>query len=57
MNQKEKINLIESKIKEIKEIKSTLSLWTKNIETYYQQLQELTNQLKEIKLQIKENKK
>ena len=54
MNQLEKINLIEIKIKEIN---STLTLWTENIETYHQQLQELTNQLNLIKKQIKENKK
>ena len=50
MNQKEKIQLIESKIKETN---STLTLWMKNIETYQQQLETLTNQLNEIKLQIK----
>ena len=46
----EKVKLIENKIKEIK---STLSLWTKNIETYHHQLQELTNQLNIIKKTIK----
>jgi len=52
MNEKQqaKIQLLESKIKEIK---STLTLWTKNIETYHQQLQELTNQLNLIKKQIR----
>ena len=50
MNQQQKIQLIENKIKEIK---STLSLWTKNIATYQQQLQQLTNQLNQIKKQIK----
>ena len=50
MNQKQQINLIESKIQQIQ---STLSLWTKNIATYHQQLENLTNQLQEIKLQIK----
>lgn len=50
MNQQQKINQIETKIKEIK---STLALWTKNIETYQQQLQELITQLKQIKKNIK----
>ena len=50
MTNQQQINQIESKIKEIK---STLSLWTKNIETYHNQLQELTNQLNLIKKQIK----
>ena len=45
-----KINQIETKIKEIK---STLTLRTKNIENYQNQLQELTNQLNLIKKQIK----
>ena len=50
MTNKQKIKQIESKIKETKSI---LALWTKNIETYHNQLQQLTNQLNEIKLQIK----
>ena len=53
MTNQQQINLIESKIKEIK---STLSLWTKNIATYHQQLEKLTEQLNEIKLQLKEKK-
>jgi len=54
MTKQQLIKQIEAKIKEIK---STLALQTKNIETYHQQLQELTNQLNLIKKQIKENKK
>ena len=50
MNQLELIKQIETKIQEIK---STLTLWTKNIETYHQQLQQLTNQLNQIKKQLK----
>ena len=50
MNPQQLINQIETKIKEIK---STLTLWTKNIETYHQQLQSLTNQLNTIKKQLK----
>jgi len=50
MNQQALIKQIESKIKEIN---STLTLWTKNIATYHQQLQQLTNQLNQIKKEIK----
>ena len=46
----QQINLIETKIEEIK---STLTLWNKEIENYTLTLKELTNQLQEIKLQIK----
>jgi len=53
MNQ-QKITQIETKIKEIK---STLTLWTKNIETYHNQLQELTKKLQEIKNQLNMNTK
>ena len=49
MNNQQLINQIESKIKEIQ---STLTLWTKNIEAYHNQLQELTNQLNTIKKQL-----
>jgi len=49
MTNQQLIKQIESKIKEIK---STLTLWTKNIKTYHQQLQQLTNQLKLIKKQL-----
>jgi len=54
MNNQTKIQLIETKIKETQ---STLTHWTKNIETYHQLLQQLTNQLNQIKSQSKENKK
>ena len=50
MTNQQLIKQIESKIKEIK---SALTLWTKNIETYHKQLQELTNQLNTIKKQVK----
>ena len=49
MNQKQ-IKQIESKIKEIK---STLTLWKKEIENYTLTLTELTKKLQEIKLQNK----
>ena len=50
MTNKQKIKQIESKIKETKSI---LALWNKEIEKYTLTLKELTNQLNEIKLQIK----
>ena len=50
MKQQQLIKQIETKIKEIK---STLTLWTKNIETYHNQLKELTKQLNQIKKQLK----
>ena len=49
MTNQQLIKQIETKIQEIK---STLILWTKNIETYHQQLQQLTNQLNTIKKQV-----
>jgi hypothetical protein len=53
MTNQQLIKQIEFKIKEIK---STLTHWTKNIETYHNQLQTIIKQLNEIKLQIKEKK-
>ena len=50
MNNQQKIQLIESKIKEIQ---STLTLWKQEIEKYTLTLTELTNQLNEIKRNIK----
>jgi len=49
MTNQQLIKQIEIKIKEIK---STLTLWTKNIETYHKQLKELTKQLNTIKKQL-----
>ena len=45
--------LIKQTETKIKEINSILTLWTKNIETYHNQLKELTNQLNLIKKEIK----
>jgi len=50
MKTQQLIKQIENKIKEIK---STLTLWTKNIETYQNQLRQLTKQLNLIKKQLK----
>jgi len=50
----EKINQTETKIEEIK---STLTLWTKNIETYHNQLKVITNQLTEIKIKLNTKEK
>lgn len=49
MTNQQLIKQIKSKIKGIKSI---LTNWTKDIDTYQNQLQELTNQLNTIKLQI-----
>ena len=52
MTNQQQIKLIKTKIQQIQ---STLTLWTKNIATYHQQLQELTNQLNQIKKQYETN--
>ena len=49
-----KIQLIETKIQEIK---STLKLWTQEIETYHTTLKDLTQQLNEIKKSLNINQK
>ena len=54
MTNQQLIKQIESKIKEIK---STLTLWIKNIATYQEQLEEMNKQLNTIKKEVKENKK
>ena len=50
MNKLEKIKLIENKIQEIK---TALTFWNQEIEKYTLTLTELTNQLDEIKRNIK----
>jgi len=54
MNKLEKINLIETKIKEIK---STLALWTQEIEKHTLTLKEITQQVNTIKKSLNTNKK